>query len=1277
MHPHTSVYAERFHGSAYAELAPWAAATEIRETRYFVVQERAVSYRFSLHQHPYVQQLVQRLLRAGTPGLQAADTEYAPRGASLPGSMEVALDDVGVSLPPGSRIALLAGLQATSGGIPIELDADLELQFAGAAAVQATLPDGMRAALVDGMEDTPPAGAVFTLSNDRQAVAFAATRVVLTAAASVALYDGTQATLPGGSQVLLARGSRFTIPGGRAARLLKSRPRPVLYAPVFSPTRYHPSTLVELPYPVKDLDFSSGGAYAAYNWELFFHVPLTIGIHLSKNQRFAEAQRWFHYLFDPTDDSDGPTPERFWKVRPFQSTDVMKIEEVLVNLATGADPALQQETVAAIGAWKEAPFRPHAVARFRQQAYMYRTVMAYLDNLIAWGDSLFAQDTGEAVDEALMVYVLAANILGPRPLQVPKKGTVRPQTYASLRHDLTHFGTALRGMEAEVPFDLMPFPGEGGDDDDRLATLRSLGKALYFCVPRNARLLGYWDTVADRLFKIHNSLNFQGNFRQMALFEPPIDPALLARAAAAGLDVGAVVNGLNQPLPLVRFALLVQKAAEIAQEVKSLGNHLLSTMEKEDGEALALLRARHERAVMVMAEHVKYGQLQEAVKSTEGLRRSLALAIQRYTYYEKQLGTRPEDIEKVTSDAIEALGDVDPASLEKMNFAMTEPEPKLREITVDIATDAFAQVAQVFAGGALLSSHEVRETLLLEGAQVATDIASVLNVASSIASVVPQFEVSAKPWGVGGSTTFGGQNVAAGISAAGNAARGVAERMNFEARRASRIDSFDRRKRDWTFQSNLAAGEISQIFKQLRAAQLREAVATLDLKSHRKQMEHGEAIERFLNEEGTTKGGKKTNRALYAWMKREVKGLYAQSFQLAFDVARRAERALRHELGDPGLSYLQFGYLAGKEGLLAGERLYLDIKRMETAYHELNQREYELTRHVSLLQVDPMALLLLRSTGRCTMKVPEGLFDMDGPGHYFRRIKTVAVSVPCVIGPYSGVNCRVTLLKSSIRTTPVLRDSLYAREDAEDDRFNDYFGSLQSIVTNSSQNDSGLFETNLRDERYLPFENSGAISEWQIELPANPGGGDPRQFDYDTISDVILHIRYTAREGGDLLRDGARKELRKLIDGAGAAGSVRLFSVRHEFPTEWAKFQGETPSTGQRHSLALALRPEHYPFWSQGRLGSVHRVDILARSSRAPVPARLEIFGLAERPGPAGLPEPTDVLELEPTLGGLLAGELKTGSRPARPDDALKLFFTDTEISDLWVAVRWGAQPPQ
>ncbi|MCP5049679.1 MAG: hypothetical protein GY940_21090, partial [bacterium] len=46
----------------------------------------------------------------------------------------------------------------------------------------------------------------------------------------------------------------------------------------------------------------------------------------------------------------------------------------------------------------------------------------------------------------------------------------------------------------------------------------------YFCVPENKELIGYWDKVEDRLFKIRHCMNLQGVERQLALFSPPIDP---------------------------------------------------------------------------------------------------------------------------------------------------------------------------------------------------------------------------------------------------------------------------------------------------------------------------------------------------------------------------------------------------------------------------------------------------------------------------------------------------------------------------------------------------------------------------------------------------------------------------------------------------------------------------------------------------------------------------------------------------------------------------------
>ena len=1285
-----------------------------------------LSYRFYPHFHPYVAELVKRLIEQSVPGLQAADTEYStpvklsnetPAKLSNGKPVTLAADEM-IILPDGTLITLADSklfcvTKDNKLWVRDSLLSEVDWQPIGSAndVVAMTVSDGKlffvtkdnklwaRDPLLsevswqpigsanDVVAMTAINGKLFFVTKDNKlwardpvlsevdwqpighaidVVAMAAingTPVRLSGNRLVKLLDGTLVTLyvnalvtlPSftfakrldGTPVILSNDALVTLPDGK--------PRPALYEEIFSKRGYYPSKLVDTSHPpVKDLDFTSNGAYSVYNWELFYHAPLTIAIHLSKNQRFEEAQRWFHYMFDPTDDSDGPTPERFWKVKPFQYTDVEMIEEILVNLSTGANDKLKQDTIYSIGAWKNAPFRPHVVARFRQSAYMFKTVMAYLDNLIAWGDTLFRQDTGESINEATQLYVLAANILGPLPQAVPKKGSVRPQTYANLRADLNVFGNALRELEADIPSDHTAHPNDPADLD-RFSTLRSLGNALYFCVPRNDNLLSYWDSVADRLFKIRNSLNIQGIFRQLPLFEPPIDPAMLARAAAAGLDVGAIVTGLNQPLPLVRFQLLVQKANEICQEVKSLGNNLLSAIEKEDNEALAVLRAKHERVILELAETVKYQQWQEAIKNKEGLEKSFSNAVQRYTYYERLLGKESNKIKVTEIDALDTDG------LEKMKFHMSEPEVTLRDITIDIAEDISGE-----GGGKKMNTQEVEEMSKLKDARSEQDTASTYEKIGAALGLIPGFGARFEPLGAGGTISFGGSNLAASMTLTSSLHKSSADRSTYEAGRAAKISSYARREQEWAFQSNLAAGEITQLYKQLRAAQIREAIAELELKNHRQQMKHAKEIERFLNEEGTEKTGKKTNQAFYTWMKREAKGLYGQCFQFAFDIARKAERALQHELGDPNLSFLQFGYLTGKEGLLAGEKLYLDIKRMEMAYHDLNQREYELTKHVSLLQVNPQALLQLRAIGRCTVFLPEDLFDMDCSGHYFRRIKSVAVSIPCVVGPYTSINCTLTLLKSVIRKSPLLTDGSYARDGADDNRFSDHFGSMQTIVTSTGQNDSALFETNLRDERYLPFEGSGVVSEWQLELPA-----DVRQFDYDTIADVILHLRYTAREGGGLLRNGAVANLKARIDDAQAVGSVRLFSVRDEFPSEWAKFKnfGKAPSAAD---LTLSLREEHFPYWSNGRLEAIKWVNVFTKSAKD----SREIAGPTTPNGSAEvvthkiIPETKEKKEEKEIVNKLTNIDL-----PKPPDKftlTFNLHFDKNSMENIWLAVAWG-----
>jgi hypothetical protein len=1001
----------------------------------------------------------------------------------------------------------------------------------------------------------------------------------------------------------------------------------------------------EVNQPIKELEFSSEGAYSVYNWELFYHVPLTIGIHLSQSGRFQDAQTWFHYVFDPTDDSDGPTPQRFWKVKPFHVLDVKRIEEILMNLSTLEDEDLHRETVSSIMAWKDNPFRPHVIARYRQSAFMWKAVTAYLDNLIEWGDSLFRQDTRESINDAMMLYVLAAQILGRKPQETPAKGTIRPRNYADFKGRLTEFSTAVAELETDLIFEVGP-PPTPSPVDDQMAAVASIGRALYFCVPRNDNLLRYWDTVADRLFKIRNSLNIRGIFRQLALFEPPIDPGLLAAAAAAGLDISAVIAGVNQPLPTVRFSFLIQKANELTQEARALGSSLLTAIEKQDSEALAILRAGHEKKMLELAQTVRYSQWQEAVKAREALVQSLDNAALRYTYYERLLGRPQDEIEYPDID------DLDLEGLNTLRFRQSDSEIAPREIPLAIEE----------VEGRKLSPGEKQELDLKEAAKWVQVSAAAAETIGGILGAIPQLEIAAKPMGAGGGAQFGGRHLQSIASAVASAARGTAQYLLNDAERAARLAGYDRREQDWAFQSNAAGAEMTLLYKQVRAAQIREAIAEHEYRNHLQQIEHADEIEEFLTD---ARRGKTTNEAFYAWMHREVRGLHSRSFDLAFDTARKAERALQHELGDRRVSYLQFNYLAGKEGLLAGDKLLHDLKRMEMDYHERNRREYELTKDISLLQVDPEALVRLRATGSCEFAIPEALFDIDGPGHYFRRIKAISVSVPAVTGPHTSINCTLTLTRSSIRTDPLTGDGYERDPENDDPRFNDFYGSAESIVTSLGLNDAGLFETNLRDERYLPFEGQGAISRWRLTLPADPSADDDfPTFHYGNIADVVIHMRYTAREGGESLKTAAKAAIAHAIEEgiAEGVGTVRLFDVRHEFPDAWARFLTSEPNANGLFTLDLALRREHYPFWADGFLdedGPVGGVTLFAAAD-GPV----TVHELDDGSGA------TDELA-RADVGALIVGSLANVPLPLATGD-VRLVLDRNDLSELLLVVGWA-----
>lgn len=882
-------------------------------------------------------------------------------------------------------------------------------------------------------------------------------------------------------------------------------------------------------YPKADVDFDPQSGYALYNWELFFHAPLLIAEMLDQNQQFEDAEKWYRYIFNPSDTSPYPSPDKFWVTKPFFiNVDNKYFSQRIDNILLGVNSG-EQDLVNDVTNWRNNPFQPHYIAEYRTVAYQKTAVMKYLDHLIAWADNLYTQDTMESVNEATQLYMLASQILGPKPQMIPPAYELPVDNYYQLQFKLDALSNALVEIENLMP--LQTISGYTGTaPQDGLPKLQT----LYFCLPYNDKMLGYWDTIASRLYNIRHCLNIEGVYAPPALFAPAIDPGLLVRAAAAGLDIGSILSDLNSPLPYYRFSTVIQKATELVNEVKGLGASMLSALEKKDAEALALLRSGQEIGVLKAVIAVKNKQVDDAQSSINNLQKQQDLINIRISYYQGLISAG------LNTGEITALA---------LNTAST-------------AIDAGIAIGYALSGGLKL---------------------------------VPDFMIGAA--GFGGSPTAtaqtGGHSFGDSAEDAVRTLESIAASLDKGAALANTLAGYARRGEEWKFQLALANKELEQIQQQMLGAQIRLAIAQVEVQNQQLQIDNAQATDDFMH-------SKFTNEDLYNWMITQLSTVYFQAYNLAYSTAKKAEQCFRYELGLSDSAYINFGYWNSlKKGLLSGERLMCDLKKMEIAYYEENKREYELTKHVSLNQLDGTALMKLKTTGECWINLPEELFDTDYPGHYMRRIKSVGLTIPCVAGPYTTVSCTLTLNKNSVRSSADASGT-YSRKTAngiptDDPRFRDALGSVQSVATSSGQNDSGLFELNFRDDRYLPFEGAGAISLWHLQLPAALA-----QFDYDTIGDVILHLRYTSREGGQGLRDVATQNLQTALNSMLVSqkdkGLMRIFSARNEFPAAWYAFLNPATAADDQ-VLSLNLSPDRFPFFAASGNISINTVELIADNS--------------------------------------------------------------------------------
>lgn len=356
----------------------------------------------------------------------------------------------------------------------------------------------------------------------------------------------------------------------------------------------------------------------------------------------------------------------------------------------------------------------------------------------------------------------------------------------------------------------------------------------------------------------------------------------------------------------------------------------------------------------------------------------------------------------------------------------------------------------------------------------------------------------------------GGARYAAMARAAGMVIEINAMASRADADRLSQSEMYRRRRQEWALQRDNAEYEKVQAEAQMKVLAIRREAAVLQKVYLETQRDQTLVQLTFLK-------NKFTGEALYSWLRGKLSAIYYQFFDLTVSRCLMAQKAYEWSTGEGSANFIRPGAWRGNyAGLMAGEALLLNLTQMEQAYLQKDAREKEVTRTVSLAQVygkdkkeyslsARVAELLNKTSGRTdgdkntdelklnntvleaslTLSVLNIRNDYPNTLGNKRRIKNISVTLPVLVGPYQDV--RAVLSYSGGVALP---------------------GGCQAMAVSHGMNDSGLFQLDFNDARWLPFEGIPVDDKGALTLRFPDAKGAQKDM-LLSLSDIILHIRYT------------------------------------------------------------------------------------------------------------------------------------------------------------------------
>lgn len=698
----------------------------------------------------------------------------------------------------------------------------------------------------------------------------------------------------------------------------------------------------------------------------------------------------------------------------------------------------------------QGPQDPHQIALSHPVHFRKALYMLYLDILLNRGDTAYRQLSPDSLTEAKLWYLRAQDLLGPRP---------------DIRQTDLWAKITLKAFSEEPNKKLREFEKTLGEQGKHLPTTAASEQVPEVCVrpyvhshsahaidaphsrlPFNPVLLPRWEKLESRLHNLRHNLDIVGRPLRLALFAVPAASnkrlgANPSRAAEPGL-----AQRLGTEIPPYRFTALLAHAMSAVDTVIQFGETLMSFIERSEQASYQELQQQHLWDIATLAVDLQTQALKIDQKTREALLASKAIVESRRDYY-SQLVNEVVNLEEVTAAALHLEGRI---------------------------AEAGAHAAH--AGG--------------QGLKVVPNIFGLAD---------------------------GGARLEGGALAMMAMQQGVATAAYGAGEALERAAQYRRRHQDWTLARDQAKLEIAQIDAQLAVEIERETASRLLLQQTQTSLAQARTSYDFLSQ-------RFTNSQLYQWFTHQLSSFYYQVYDSTFSLCQFTERSWRYETADSTTQpfFQNQAWNSTYRGLGPGERMKLALMKMKNAWLLGNERELEIRKTVSLsnlhlkenitpsinkpwnhtLAADNTPIkgikAILLDTGSCEFELPQALFDHDYPGHCLRRIKSISISLPAVLGPYEDIRATLTQTDSEVvlpGAAKTVMKSLRAN---------------QQIALSTGIDDSGLFTLSFQDDRYLPFEYTGAVSKWQLSFPNHAA----QKSMLESLTDIIVHVQYTARANG-------------------------------------------------------------------------------------------------------------------------------------------------------------------